>query len=69
LFIRSWMVSVRVPPMRTSRPSWALSCRVPGPMMTLRGEVPKSPAAGTENAPVLKKRSTEGSAAPTSPPS
>jgi len=50
----SCSVTVRLPPMRTSRENCAFSCLLPGPMITFLDELPNRPGGGSENAAVLK---------------
>ena len=56
----AWIVTPRFPFIRTSRENCALSNRLPGPMIRLRGALPNVPAAGIEKAAVLKKSRIDG---------
>ena len=51
----AWIVTARLFFIRRSRESCALRFLLPGPMIKLRGALPNVPAAGIENARVLKK--------------
>ena len=64
----TWIVIPRLFFIRTSREICALSSRLPGPMIRLRGALPKVPATGIEKAAVLKKLAIVGEAIEMSSP-